>query len=60
MASESEGSLLSKGAKKDPELYVGASLLPRKLVGGWTRRVLAVDELGDVNWIEEKLMFVSI
>ncbi|OBT51531.1 hypothetical protein VE04_06878 [Pseudogymnoascus sp. 24MN13] len=26
----------------DPELYVGASLLPRKLVGGWTRRVLAL------------------
>lgn len=60
MASDSEGALLSKGAKKDPELYVGASLLPRKLVGGWTRGVLASNELGDVNWIEEKLISVSI
>jgi hypothetical protein len=40
MASKSEGTL-SKGAKKDPELYVGASLLPRELVRAAIMGVLA-------------------
>ncbi|OBT71695.1 hypothetical protein VF21_09107 [Pseudogymnoascus sp. 05NY08] len=48
MASNSEGALLSKGAKKDPELYVGASLPPLELAGGRPQRVLAADELGNL------------
>ncbi|KFY94032.1 hypothetical protein V498_04089 [Pseudogymnoascus sp. VKM F-4517 (FW-2822)] len=47
MASKSD-TTLSKGAKRDPELYVGASLPPIELVGGRTTGLLASDELEDV------------
>lgn len=59
MASKSDGTL-SKGARKDPELYVGASLPSCELVGAATTGLLACGELGDVNWIEEKLTCLFI